>query len=51
MTGIQDIILFLEKHGLVNKVIDKLLTVEMMKALGEGVGKGIAEGLKNDRVA
>ena len=47
MKKLEKILKILEKYGLVNKVIDRLLTPEMAEAFGRGLG----DSLKNDRMA
>jgi hypothetical protein len=37
---VQAVIEFIEKHGLVNKVIDKLLSPESLRAIAEGAAAG-----------
>jgi hypothetical protein len=46
MENLETVLAFVEKHGLVNQVLDKLLSPESLKAVAEGLGKGLAEGLK-----
>ena len=43
MSKLKEILELLEKHGLVNKILDKLLTPENMEALGRGIARGLKE--------
>ena len=43
---ITGLISYLEKHGLVNKVLDKVLTPEMAGAIAEGFARGLVQEAK-----
>ena len=43
MRKLKEVLKFLEKHGLVNKVVDKLLSPESLEAIAYGFAKGMKE--------